>query len=371
MSKTLVIILAETRAHELTFDTFKKNVMDELNADLCLCIGVKSDYDYENPFYKLAKYKFLYNELSGDFGDAFDDAYNILKKDVNKYEKIEKFGKTVKCYGTYDNENLNKLNLDDFDDDELIIKNNILSNKVNIYGINTNVLENKNSDIYNERIVTYKKSLHWREFLKIQNQFMGGIEDPIHKHEGSGAILIFFRWFLLKNLIENDILSKYDRFVITRSDFVFQLPHPKIEMMNANYVWIPDGEDYGGYTDRHAILSQHNIIPYLNIFNNFVLKSNDYFFKMYEKQDWNLEKVIKFNLEQQNIVNVRKMPYIMYSVRNINGESRWCHGIYNDNLGYFVKYRKEFSASNYYRKIFEGYSPSIDISEFYKNYIHP
>ena len=35
MNKTLVIILAETRADQLTYDRFKKNVIDELNADLC------------------------------------------------------------------------------------------------------------------------------------------------------------------------------------------------------------------------------------------------------------------------------------------------------------------------------------------------
>ena len=62
MTKTLVIVLSQTRAHELTFANFKQNVIDELNADLCLCIGVKSDYDYDNPYYKLAKYHFLYNE---------------------------------------------------------------------------------------------------------------------------------------------------------------------------------------------------------------------------------------------------------------------------------------------------------------------
>ena len=61
MSNTLVIILSETRAHELTFTNFKKNVIDELNADLCLCIGFNSNYNYDNPFYKLAKYKFLYD----------------------------------------------------------------------------------------------------------------------------------------------------------------------------------------------------------------------------------------------------------------------------------------------------------------------
>ena len=76
MASTLVIILSETRASELTFDNFKKNVIDELNADLCVCIGVKPDYDYENPYYKLAKFRFLYDEPD-DYGDAFDYAYII------------------------------------------------------------------------------------------------------------------------------------------------------------------------------------------------------------------------------------------------------------------------------------------------------
>jgi hypothetical protein len=52
--KTLVIILSETRAYNLTFQNFKKNVIDELNADLCLCIGIKSDYNYDNPFYNFS-----------------------------------------------------------------------------------------------------------------------------------------------------------------------------------------------------------------------------------------------------------------------------------------------------------------------------
>jgi len=36
--------------------------MDELGADLCLCIEVKPDYEYNNPLFHLAKYTFLYNE---------------------------------------------------------------------------------------------------------------------------------------------------------------------------------------------------------------------------------------------------------------------------------------------------------------------
>jgi hypothetical protein len=93
MSRTLVIVLSETRASELTFDNFKKNVLDELNADLCVCIGVRPYYDYNDPFYKLAKYKFLYDEPE-DFGDAFDYAYDIISKNKPKYE-FEKSGLTI------------------------------------------------------------------------------------------------------------------------------------------------------------------------------------------------------------------------------------------------------------------------------------
>ena len=120
-NKTLVIILSETRASELTFENFKKNVLDELNADLCLCIGVKSNYNYDDLFYKEAKYHFIYNEPD-DYGDAFEYAYK---------DYIEKTGKTPE--------------------------------------------------------------IHWREFLKIKDQYLGGIKDQNEQHPGSAGILIFFR----------------------------------------------------------------------------------------------------------------------------------------------------------------------------------
>jgi hypothetical protein len=79
--KTLVVILSQTRAHELTFDSFKQNVIDELDADLCVCIGVKNDYDYGNPYYTLAKYRFLYNE---------EDDPGFVKSVKYSYEKTIK-----------------------------------------------------------------------------------------------------------------------------------------------------------------------------------------------------------------------------------------------------------------------------------------
>ena len=292
--KTLVIILGETRTHELTFNNFKENVINVLNADLCICIGIDIKYNYHNPFYKLAKYKFLYNEPY-DYADAFDYAYNIILTE---------------------NENINPLN--------------------------------------------------WREFLKIKNQFMGGIKDNDNEHPGSGAIQIFYRWFLLKNLIHHNLIDKYDRFVITRSDYIYQLPYPNVEKMNSNNIWIPNFEYWGGYTDKNAILSKTNIIPYLNILNMMVLKSNEYFYKMKNYNYWNIEQLIKFHLHENNVLHlVKEFPYIMYACRNHNGTTRWNVGIYNEKLGYYLKSEDEYNKSIEYLNKFN--SSNLTIDEFYKD----
>ena len=374
MSKTLVIVLSETRAHELTFDNFKKNVYDELNADLCICIGIKPDYDYNNPYYKLAKYKFLYEEPY-DFGDAFDYAYNTISLNKPKYEKLQN---TNSLYGNIEHkpkqstENIsyyeNIKNVNHFTDDEIIVYNKYFSDnlwKNQVYGIKHS---DSNNLVHQENVITYKKPLYWREFLKIKDQFLGGIKDDNNQHPGSAGILMFFRWLLLKNLIEKDLLSKYDRFVITRSDYIYQLPHPKLKYMNENCIWIPNSEYYGGYTDRHVVLSKNNIVQYLNIFNNLVLRSNEFFIKMKNKCDWNLEKLIKFNLKQNNVLHlVKEFPYVMYSVRNINGSTRWEKGNYSEHFGYFIKYQSEYSISSYYKKKFEKFGLAID--KFYNIHI--
>jgi hypothetical protein len=377
MSRTLVIVLSETRASELTFDSFKKNIIDELNADLCVCIGINPNYDYNNPFYKLAKYKFTYNEPD-DFGDAFEYAYNILSQNKPKYECLHNVNA---LYGKIDNpqhstENITYYgnnddclkNLNNFTDDEVVIHTEGFVDKSwknQIYGIKNS---NDTNLVSQENVITYKKPLYWREFLKVKDQFLGGIKDSHNQHPGSAGILIFFRWFLLKNLIDNDLLKKYDRFIITRSDFIYQLPHPKLEYMNENCIWIPDEEHYGGYTDRHVVLSKNNIESYLNIFNNFTLRSNEYFMKMKNKNDWNLEQLILFHLEQNNVAHlVKEFPYVMYSVRNINGTTRWAQGIYSEALGYYIKYPSEYYKSSYYKHNFQQSRLTID--EFYKKCI--
>jgi len=57
---TLIIILSEIENNELIFNNIKKELIDEVNGDLCLCMDINKNYN--NKFYKLAKYTFLYNK---------------------------------------------------------------------------------------------------------------------------------------------------------------------------------------------------------------------------------------------------------------------------------------------------------------------
>jgi hypothetical protein len=282
--KTLIVILSETRAHELTFGNIKENLINQLDADLCICIGIKNNYDYENGFFKLAKYKFLYDEPY-DYSSAFDYANNIILEE-------------------------NNINKKDF----------------------------------------YLNNLHWRKFLEIKDQFLGGIKDDINEHPGSAGILIFFRWFLLYNLIKNNLINEYDRFIITRSDYLYLSPHPNLDILDNNYIWIPNGEHYGGVTDRHVVISNKYIVKYLNILNSLVLKSNNYYDKLKNYNNWNLERIIKFHLEQEEIFNkVRFFPYIMFAIRPLNGTTRWSTGEFNEKLNCYIKYYTEYNNALHYK----------------------
>jgi hypothetical protein len=89
---------------------------------------------------------------------------------------------------------------------------------------------------------------------------------------------------------------------------------------------------------------------------------------MKNKNNWNLESLIKLHLEQNNVLHlVKEFPYIMYAVRNINGTTRWSVGCYSNELGYYIKYPTEYDKSSNYKNEFEKSGLTID--DFYKQKI--
>ena len=257
MIKTLVCIIAQTRSHEVVWDNFKTNVLDELNADLALCIGVTKNYNFNNPFWKNAKFKWTIDEFGEDYTDAFNYAQKI---------------------------------------------------------------------IYNK---TDKKLPDWKILLNIKDFWLGGIKgftsgDKTHlasfpnwkkDRVGSSSILIFYRWLLLQNLKKNNLINKYDRFIITRSDFFWPIKHPSLKNLSERYIWIPDGEGYGGITDRYAILNKNDVKIYLSILDPILTEPKTLYKLMKNQRNWNLEKYLKLYFEQKNInQRIKFFPYIMFTV---------------------------------------------------------
>jgi hypothetical protein len=320
MSRALVVVLGQPRAHELTFGLFKKNVIDHLGADLCFC-GDGTDFD--NPFVAESKYKFTIIQPETSW-DLLEEASQEIIRDSGKPARV-----------------------------------------------------------------------HWSRYIKIPKQiFMSGTKKEFAKQSFHG---LYYRWLLLKKLREHDLLEKYDRFVITRSDYMWPFKHVDLELLSPSQVWVPAGECYGGVTDRHTVLSRHNIEEYLNIFNMMVLDAESYISKISDiktEYGMNLEMLILFHLSQHGIHKVHAFPYNMFTVRARDGPTSWSTGDYDEKLGYCIKYKTEFECSSrfcfnlkkfnktikedYYKfnpfevgtealeNILKGIDPEEDPTEYYK-----
>ncbi|MGZ5374767.1 MAG: hypothetical protein ACXWDK_10920, partial [Aeromicrobium sp.] len=201
MERVLVCILASTRAHGVTWPSFKTQVLDELNADLALAITVDEKYGYANPFWQHAKHRWT-GFQPADMGDSFELAQQWLCQQ---------------------------------------------------YGI---------------------EPPDWRSMLGIKGLWQGGIRsaDP---QPSFTANLFFCRWLLLQGLQQDGVLDRYDRFVITRSDFVWLCPHPPLSILDRGSLWIPDGEQYGGLTDRHLVVSREDAAAALSLIDDILLRPEE------------------------------------------------------------------------------------------------
>jgi hypothetical protein len=274
--RVLVCVLAETRAHQATWPGFKKHVLDELGADLALCIGVDDRYDTSNPFWQAARHRWTTREPE-DFGVGFDEA----------------------------------------------------------------------EAWFSGRPATGD----WRRLLSIRDQWLGGIKHP-QRQPGSGGIVIYFRWLLHRHLVEEGLLARYDRFVVTRSDFYWSVPHPPLAMLDPGYVWIPDGERYGGITDRHIVASASDVIPALNLMEEIVARPTAVARSMRGYYHWNVELVIRLTYDRIGLTpRIRFFPYVAFTVRGGSDTTRWSPGEFDEQLGVYVKYDSERELAEPHRWI--------------------
>ena len=282
MERVLVCILAGTRASRLTFASFKKHCLDELNADLGLAILIGEKFDYTNPMWQHAKYRWT-APVCSDYGLAFDFVQRWLCQQLNV------------------------------------------------------------------------PAPDWRPALKTKGIWQGGLQSEDSQPSAS-SILPFCRWLLLNGLQQDQIIGRYDRFVITRSDFVWLCPHPPMSILDRDAIWLPDGEDYGGLNDRHMVVSRVELINCLNVIEEVLLHPIQFCEAMQKQPDYGLrndELVLAHHFERTGLLNrVKRFPYVMYTAREVNDESpTWSPGHYEPSVGHYVKYEKEFRSACAYATI--------------------
>jgi hypothetical protein len=169
----------------------------------------------------------------------------------------------------------------------------------------------------------------------------GGIKD----FKGSGAIIFALRHFLKVNF-KNELL-KYDRIILTRSDFYYIDFHPSLKN---DFFYIVEGEEYGGVTDRHHIFPSSMIDSVLGI-NEFLNNKKNYPYLI--KKQLNPERALyEYYKDNGLLKNIKFCKRVQFIVSKENESKRWSYtkGFKFNSKTLLIKYQKEYykALSNKY-----------------------
>jgi len=187
--------------------------------------------------------------------------------------------------------------------------------------------------------------------MQQDGNWLGAIKGPLERRGGGGPCL-YFRWFLRHKLVQTGLLDRYDRFIITRSDYMWACPHPPLSILAPEGIWIPNGESHGGVTDRHMVVSRRDLKAALGLIDDVVLRPDDLLGRLasLNRTDLNLEIYLYFHLRECGLLSrARLFPYVMFLVRGENEASRWSAGQWNEEVGAWIKYGPELAAAKEWR----------------------
>lgn len=179
-------------------------------------------------------------------------------------------------------------------------------------------------------------SLNWRSFNHFDNTW-----GPYKNLSGSGMIICSFRQKLYEFITSNNL--KYDRYVLTRSDHIYT-SNELHNIEDQNDIYIPEGEEYGGVTDRFCIAGHETFLKSLKIINYI---QNNF------KDNYNIETYLHDFYKSLNL-NIKKIKRTCYTVARKNEQTRWMKAsqeadLYNLDKNnyepYFLKYPNEYNLS--------------------------
>jgi hypothetical protein len=181
----------------------------------------------------------------------------------------------------------------------------------------------------------------WRKTLSIAGNWLGGLKGI----PGSGMHLNY-NYFKLRERLSSPQIQrkKYTHFIITRTDFQWLAPHPPLHLLDDRLAWIPEGEDYHGYNDRHVVCSARNVDSYLNFFEALI--SGEAYSYLHPYKSLNHEYQLKLHLIHRGI-RVGRFKNLAYLTGGAATQTNWS-GLQLkqlDGLTYDCKYPGEVDSS--------------------------
>jgi len=169
----------------------------------------------------------------------------------------------------------------------------------------------------------------WRVLCRPDVQFLGGIPKCLNgSGGGSGGILLALRYVAYRQIVSLKLNLIYDWFIFTRSDFLYLCSPPPLQTYAPNAIYVPHGQKWGGYNDKHAVLPSSLVLPFLNLTADLV---NDWAFYINAIQNnsfgrlKNFETLQRIYFEKVNITVVHQ-GHVAFTVRRPIDPSNWSPG---------------------------------------------
>lgn len=169
-----------------------------------------------------------------------------------------------------------------------------------------------------------------------------GLAGGFKKCRGSGAVIFAIRHFIKTNCV--DIINQYDRIILTRSDHFYYKKH---EYLPNDRIWIVEGENYSGITDRHHIFPSSFYKEMLGVVE--YMDSDIGYSEIAPLYKPNTEKVLFLSFKYYNILqHIERFKRLQFTVATPEDKTRWIHkGVTPlpgfDNL--YIKYITEYKQT--------------------------
>lgn len=197
------------------------------------------------------------------------------------------------------------------------------------------------------------------EYIEVQGNWFGNqcLKPALRDNRPGSAICMYYNQRKCLDMVKEHEVERgrhYEWVVVSRTDFRWVAPHPPLELLSGDAVWIPTGSDWeGGINDRHAVLRRKYADQYLSGWSMItkgeakdVMLETLGSMKVMGYPGPNTECFLKARLQHYQ-VPVQRFPNVAYLTCTQRTKSRWtqCSGTSsNDAPGWLYKEEMEHAT---------------------------